>query len=196
MLQTVEGNHQGSNADGFLRHRVKVPPMDDRDPTWRYTWPAGERMAADLAALTSWTGLRVAELGCGQGRCGRAALRLGAGAVVFCDISREPLEHLASQLADQPRARFAEHAWGTPVPDGPYARIIGSDILYRPAFFARLIASIASSLSIDGEALLADPRTSLDEELPGVFAIHALSATVERRPGPYTLVRLRRTPMA
>jgi predicted nicotinamide N-methyase len=165
---------------------------DARDPTWRYPWPAGQRMAADLTTLRDWSGGRVLELGCGQGLVGRAALAAGAAQVTFTDISDEPLEHLRSLLADEPRARFLHHAWGDPVPAGPYDVVVGGDILYRPAFFPQLVRSIAAALDVGGTALLGDPRTELEQDLEERLRQAGFSTSTQRRPGPYTLLTAQR----
>lgn len=163
----------------------------DGDDTWRYPWPAGRRLAADLATLRDWTGVRVAELGCGPGHVGQAALAAGAGQVTFADINQAPLEHLASVLGANPRVRLERHAWGEPLAGGPYQVLLGGDILYRPAFFQRLATSLAGALAADGVAYLADPRTELDAEWFAALDERGLVWTTTRRPGPYTLVEAR-----
>ncbi len=169
-------------------------PAPDGDLTWAYPWPAGERLAADLALVVSVDGLRVAELGCGRGRCGLTAATLGARSVVFCDVAPEPLAYveralLANGLANGSTCR---HAWGTPVPGAPYDLLIGADILYRPLFHRALLLSIANSLTPGGLALLADPRSVLEAELADIAVDVGLHMHHESRPGPYTLVRLTR----
>ncbi len=165
---------------------------DDRDPTWRYPWPAGRRLAEDLPHLLDWTGLRICELGCGQGIVGRAALTAGAASVTFTDISQEPLDHLTTLLGQDPRVQCLAYAWGEPLPGGPYDLMVGGDILYRPAFFDRLANSIGQGLASGGFALLADPRTELEPELTTLLTAEGLTVTIERRPGPYTLLRAHR----
>ena len=170
-----------------------VPAAGDGDLTWAYPWPAGERLARDLDAVLDPTGLRVAELGCGRGRCGVTALLLGAAQATFCDLAPEPLAYVRDALAAnrlETRGITALHAWGDPVPGGPFDLVIGADILYRPAFHRALLTSIAGALTPGGRALLADPRTSLEEDLPALAAGLGLSWQPERRPGNYTLVRL------
>ncbi len=164
----------------------------DADPTWRYPWPAGTRLAGDVALLTEFRGRRCCELGCGRGAVGRAALAAGAAEVLFLDISPEPLALLADELGHDPRVRTARHAWGDPVPDGPYDLVLGGDILYRPPYFRRLIHSVGLALDGGSTALLADPRTTLEPELFDAIAAEGLTATQERREAGYTLLRLRR----
>ena len=166
------------------------------DLTWAYPWPAGERLSRDLAEVVDCQGLRMAELGCGRGKTGLTALALGAARVTFCDIAREPLEYVQKALTANSfttRGITCQHTWGEPIPGGPFAVILGADILYRPAFQAALLSSIAASLDPTGVALLADPRSELEPELVLLTAKLQLQLECIRRPGPYTLVRVTRT---
>lgn len=162
---------------------------DDR-PTWAYAWPAGERIRGELTALVELAGRRVCDLGCGQGRLGLTALLAGA-AVCFADGSSHPLRWLRAVLAaNDLDADCVEHQWGDLLPGGPYDLVLGGDILYRPECFADLLATIAASLVPDGCALLADPRSRLEPELPELAATAGLRWASERRDAGYTLVRL------
>lgn len=170
---------------------ILEPAHGDADLTWAYPWPAGERLAADLASVVDCRGLRIAELGCGRGRTGLTALLLGAAEVLFTDLAPEPLAYVNLALEAnrlQSRGRTALHAWGAPLPDGPFDLLIGADILYRPAFHAALLQSIASSLGPLGRCLLADPRTELEPELPALAASCGLLWKPQRRTKQYTLV--------
>lgn len=180
--------------------RPTLAPADgDADLTWAYPWPAGERLARDLPALQAqiptMRGGRLAEIGCGRGHAGLHALLHGAAHVTFCDLVAEPLAYVAEALRLnqwEARGTVQRHAWGEPIPGGPYQGILGADILYRPAFQPALLTSIASSLTRDGWALLADPRSILEQELPHIAAEFGLSWSTQRRPGPYTLTMLQR----
>jgi predicted nicotinamide N-methyase len=169
-------------------------PSGDADLTWAYPWPGGERLAADLPALGPWNGLRIAELGCGRGRCGLTLLLLGAESCLFCDGSPEPLAYVTSALAHNhlaERGCTAQHSWGAMVPNGPYDVLIGADILYRPAYHVALLTSLAGALAPQGRALLSDPRAELEPDLRDQAQSVGLSWHEERRPGEYTLVTLR-----
>lgn len=166
------------------------PAIGNADLTWAYPWPAGERLAADLAEVVDCRGLHIAEIGCGRGRTGITALLLGATDVLFADLAPEPLNYVHAALAANyltDRGQTAIHAWGDPVPDGPYDLLLGADILYRPAFHAALLRSVASSLRPDGRCLLSDPRTELEPELPVIAATYGLEWRQERRSNHYTL---------
>jgi predicted nicotinamide N-methyase len=157
------------------------------DGTWRYTWPAGSRLLGELDVLVTVAGRRVLDLGCGQGRLGLWALAHGAAEVVFADQSETAL----AAIHVQPGIRCMVHHWGDPLPECDL--LLGGDILYRPALFPALMTSVASALrNAAAEAILVDPRSRLEEELPQLAATWGLTWEPERRGPGYTLVRLRR----
>jgi predicted nicotinamide N-methyase len=162
--------------------------VDADDGTWRYDWPAGARLLAELSSLVEVRGRRVIDLGCGSGRLGRWAAAAGAAAVLFADQSPAAL----AAIPPVPGCAMLVHRWGEALP--PCDLLLGGDILYRPALFPALLDSVATALADGGAALLADPRARLEDELPQLAAARGLGWMVERRPGPYTLVRLRRCP--
>jgi SAM-dependent methyltransferase len=158
---------------------------DPDDATWRYDWPAGGRLLAELDVLCDPRGLTVIDLGCGSGRLGAWARGRGAARVLFADLSPTAL---AAVAARHPGAETLLHRWGDPLPTADL--VLGGDILYRPALFPALIVSLASALRSGGQALFADPRSSLEKELPELCRDAGLSWTCERRPGDYTLARI------
>ncbi|MCK6490628.1 MAG: protein N-lysine methyltransferase family protein [Planctomycetes bacterium] len=174
-------------------------PDDAADPagadlTWAYDWPAGRGLARDLAALADCRGRRVADLGCGRGGLGAAALQAGAAAVAFCDGSARALAYVAeavrlNQAGD--RARCHIHRWGEPLPDGPWDLILGGDLLYRPAVVPALLASIAASLAAEGCALLSDMRHQADDEIEASAGQQGLTTRWQQADG-YALYRLNR----
>ncbi|MFW5846224.1 MAG: methyltransferase, partial [Planctomycetota bacterium] len=148
----------------------------DYRPTWAYTWPAGERLAADLPQLNDCRGRQVCDLGCGRGVLGLQALRSAAASVVFADASPHPLAWVDAVLqanAWQDRGRTLVHRWGTALP--PCDLVLGGDILYRPECFVDLLDSLAAAARQGAEILLSDPRTELEQELPGLAASRGLS---------------------
>ena len=162
----------------------------DERPTWAYDWPAGKRLAGELTELATLDGQRVCDLGCGRGRLGLIAAMAGAQ-VTWADGSPHPLAFVAATAACNGLAgQHVLHQWGEPVPHGPYDLIVGGDILYRPECFTALLRSIADSLAPHGQALLSDPRSRLESELPEIAATCGLSWRSERRPAGYTLVCL------
>lgn len=153
------------------------------DLTGAYPWPAGNRFARDLHDVVPVAGRRVLDLGCGPGQCGRRALELGAAVVVFADGSPAVVAAIGGGAI--------LHQWGEPVPGAPFDVILGGDILYRPECFTDLLCSIATALAADGVALLSDPRSVLDDELP-VLALAAHLTWTTVRHADYTLARLTR----
>lgn len=113
--------------------------------------------------------------------------------MVLCDAAPEPLAYVQQALAANrfSHGSTSRHTWGEPLHAGPYEVIIGADILYRPAYHRALLSTITTSLAPSGVALLSDPRSELEPELPAVAAAQGLTWEVERRPGNYTLIRCR-----
>lgn len=170
----------------------EVADSDER-PTWAYTWPAGLRLLGDLAELIDLRGLRVCDLGCGRGLLGLAALQLGAASVHFCDASETVLSYVQECLDHNglsQRSSCHPHRWGTPIPGAPFDLILGGDILYRPECFTELLDSIATGLSQEGQALLADPRQKLEKELSALAIARSLRTTIQRHKT-YTLINFR-----
>ena len=161
------------------------------DGTWRYTWPAGERLLSELTELIDPRGKTVIDLGCGRGRLGRWALEHGATRVVFADQSSAALAEVMGGLGTfVTYAQALQHSWGEPLPRVDL--VLGGDILYRAQMFGKLLTSVASALAQGGRAVLADPRVNLEPELPVIAAECGLSWSTERRPTSYTLCTLAR----
>ncbi len=170
-----------------------APAGADEDATGAYSWPAGSRMARELAELAACGGAQVADLGCGLGQLGYTALALGARQVLFADGSAGLIDLAARTIAGNrlgARAQASLHRWGQALPAAPYQLILGGDILYRPECFAALCDTISASLAPGGQCLLADPRTRLEDEFAAELARHALSWRLERRDLGYTLARV------
>jgi 2-polyprenyl-3-methyl-5-hydroxy-6-metoxy-1,4-benzoquinol methylase len=156
------------------------------DGTWRYRWPAGQRMAAELGELLPLAGARVVDLGCGQGGLGNRALELGAAAVLFADGAAGSV----AALAGIPDATAVRHDWGDPLPGGPWPVILAGDVLYRDAWVPALMASIRASLAPEGVALVSDPRADLGVAVAAA-QMAGLAVALERRAAGYSLLRLR-----
>jgi predicted nicotinamide N-methyase len=158
--------------------------MNITDGTWKYAWPAGERLLTEIAGLIDVRGRTVIDLGCGRGRLGLWAAAQGAQ-VTFADGCPEALAAVAQELQARGLAgTLLHHTWGEPLPHADL--LLGGDILYRSALFPELVTSIASA-SCPG--LLADPRTSLEPELAELALAAGLEWRSERRQAGYTLIR-------
>lgn len=162
----------------------------DDDVTCLYQWPSGTRLAEYLpthfAELAPCRDRRVADIGCGRGVLGLTAYATGAASVLFADASPVAVEFLARVIALNalnalaPRVHVVQHQWGTALPGEPYDLILGGDILYRPECFADLMITIARSLSVNGCALLSDPRSTLEPQLAELAAMHRLKWITQR----------------
>jgi predicted nicotinamide N-methyase len=176
-----------------------VTTHEAADDTGAYAWPGGTRLARELPALADCRGLAVCDLGCGQGALAAAALAAGAAEVLCLDGSWEALAQARSRLATAttpaPAARFLRHCWGErlPVACGTFPLVLGGDILYRPECHPQLLRTLADLLAAHGQALLSDPRSQLEDELPALARAVGLDWAGERRAG-FTLVRLRWLP--
>lgn len=172
---------------------VESDPNGD-DHTGVYSWPAGDRFARDFADIIDCNGLRVLDIGCGRGHLGFSALTFQAASVVFADGNkgvRDGVEVVIAANALADRVSVIAHAWGDPVPGGPFDLVLGGDVLYRAALFPALIASMAGALAPQGSIVLSDPRYQLEPELPQIAADHGLSWTTTRR-SDVTIATLRR----
>ena len=160
--------------------------------TWPYLWPGGLRLAADLCQLLPAPDpqLLVVDLGCGRGLLGMMALMLGFERVVFADGDALPLSLIEPCLQPFPQARCQTVVWGEALAGDAATLILGGDILYRPTYHPALLATIAGSLSAQGQALLGDPRHGIEADFPAQAASAGLHCDCELRPGPYTLCRL------
>ena len=164
--------------------------------TWPYLWPGGLRLAADLPQLLQEhpTPSSTLDLGCGRGLLGFAAMHWGLPRVTCVDGDAQAVAAVGQQARnlglDQLQAQL--HAWdGSAIPGGPFACILGGDVLYRPQFHRALLRTVAAQLRRDGEAWLADPRQQLEPQLPIIAAELGLTWSHSLRPGPYSLCRLR-----
>lgn len=158
--------------------------------TWPYLWPGGLRLAADLAALLPPPTGRLLDLGCGRGLLGMQAWLLGWRRITFADGDPAALGMLQDCLKDMPEADCQLLEWDKALVGPSYDVILGGDILYRPEYHASLLACIASQLSNQGQALLADPRSQIEANLGQLACRNGLDLSIEQRPGPYTLCRL------
>jgi predicted nicotinamide N-methyase len=185
-----------SHLDWLIRpaHGPRPAPSGTADDvTGAYAWPAGSKLASELAVLADCRGALVADLGCGLGQLGFSALALGAQRVLFADGAPELIDLAARTIACNQlatRAQASRHHWGQPLPGAGYTLILGGDILYRPECFAALADTISASLAHGGECLLADPRTRLEDELAALLADRRLGWRSERRSTGYTLARV------
>jgi ribosomal protein L11 methylase PrmA len=153
------------------------------DGTGAYTWPAGRRLIGDLAQVVDLRARAVIDLGCGPGGLGLAALSLGAATVAFADADAAAIDALLAQ------GRSAiVHRWGEPWPRPRADVVLCGDCLYRASHFPALASTISACLLPDGLAVLSDPRSTLEPELPAIFAAQGLALTQERR-ADYTLLR-------
>ena len=126
------------------------------DPYWAMRWPACEELARVCQPPWRFDAARVLELGCGCGLAGIAAA-WGDRRVTLTDGDPRAVA-LAKANAQLNGREVDAHVldWRDPQ-RGEYDAVIGADLLYQPDLHAPLLATLASVLTDDGKALLADP---------------------------------------
>ena len=159
-----------ASVDGLFDHPAvqAAYAADEYIPYWAQLWPAG-RMLAKAVLREAWPAWpvsdksgqkrpRVLELGCGLGLAGIAALSCGFH-VTFSDIDRLATKFAATNARLNGFDRFDTALIDfRKVPPGLQAEVIlGSDLLYEARLLEPLVRFLATVLTPDGLALIADP---------------------------------------
>ncbi len=135
-------------------------------PYWAFLWP-GARLLAEYILSQVWPpGTRAAEIGCGLGLAGLAALATGMH-VTFTDYSPAALA-LATHNArlnrfDQFATRIVD--WQDP-PREPFDLLLGADDLYEPRCLGDVLRVLDAMLARAGVALLSDPDRAVADAFP------------------------------
>lgn len=136
---------------------------EEIDPFWAATWRAALGLDRFLAGC-ELAGQRVLELGCGSGQAGTGAALRGAR-VTFTDSVEFALEvaklnfwaAMGTGLADADQ--FVRLTWGSQIlPQPKFPIIIGSDLVYDPSHFERLIGCARQHLAEAGRLFLSEPH--------------------------------------
>ncbi|HVV82193.1 MAG TPA: methyltransferase domain-containing protein [Kofleriaceae bacterium] len=158
-----------------LEHRVAglvlaAPDVEvGRRSVFAHLWPAGQRLAEQLAGplAAGLAGRRAIELGCGLGAPGLAAARAGAD-VLLTDVEPEALELArANAQANGLEVAVRRLRWGE-VPrelEGAFDVVLAADVAYDPRERGPLLATIEALLAAGGVAWLADPERTSRREL-------------------------------
>ncbi len=139
-------------------------------PYWTKVWPASLLLAGLVAQLSLPPEGEVLELGAGMGLPGLVAAARGRR-VILTDLDPDALEfaRAAAELSGLgERVAVRSLDWRRPSPDlGPFATILGAEVLYRPAGFPALAALCDRLLAPEGTVLFCHQVEHLN---PGFFA--------------------------
>ncbi|MFO7803516.1 MAG: methyltransferase [Desulfovermiculus sp.] len=126
-------------------------------PFWAKIWPTSLLLSHVLSSSPSKQEEDVLEIGAGVGVCGLVAAHRGArvtitdnhpDALLFARIN--VLKNSLAERVELARADFTSDRL-----DRRFARIIGSEVLYRESAYTPLVSFLDQHLTPDGEALLA-----------------------------------------
>jgi 2-polyprenyl-3-methyl-5-hydroxy-6-metoxy-1,4-benzoquinol methylase len=174
-------------------------------PYFGAIWPAAEslvaRLLADPPLVAGGAPLEVLDLGCGLGACGFAAARRGAR-VTFMDWEPRALEIVEASALRQElpiaRFRFVSADWRRPPKMGPFARILGADVLYEDRNAPAVADFLARHLAPGAEAWITDPNRPHARRFPdlarraGLEFLAAEILPAMKHAIDVTLLRLRR----
>jgi ETFB lysine methyltransferase len=152
-----------ANADDLISEEDFI--RDERMPYWADLWPSSLMLARAMANEVG-RGARLIELGCGSGLVTVASAIAGYD-VLATDYYDDALlftqANVERNLPGQ-SVRTREVDWRQ-MPDdlGTFPRVIAADVLYEPTYGDLVANAIATTLTPDGRATVADPgRLSRD----------------------------------
>jgi predicted nicotinamide N-methyase len=156
-------------------------------PYWAELWDSAGGIGQYLArAETSLAGVRVLDLGCGQGLAGCVAAALGAR-VLFADLEAPALLFARlNSLPFTPRIGTRRLNWQTDRLDQSFDLILGADILYERKQWDHLEPFWRAHLATNGRVLLGEPGRQtgdlfLDWIGPRGWKLEQLEETVPTR---------------
>lgn len=155
---------------------------DERIPYWADIWPSSRALAEHLIR-ESGAGRRLLELGCGVGLVSAAAASVGFE-VVASDYYSAALEFTqANSLRNglpPPQTRNVD--WRRfPEELSNFDVVVGSDVLYEPAYSALVPEALAKSLAPGGTAWMTDPMRRSAAPFADECRARGLKATLVRR---------------
>lgn len=148
-----------TNPDDLLIAALADPktPAEELDPFWAATWRAAIGLDRFLQRL-DLQGVRVLELGCGSGKAGIGAAAQGAHATLTDAVG------IALQVAKlngwpiRERLEFRRLKWDNEFLGEQFPIILGSDLVYDPSVFEKLIACADRHLQPNGRLYLSEPH--------------------------------------
>ncbi len=147
------------------------PGAEERIPYWAEHWPSADAL---LRWLVAGRGPRrpgkALELGCGLGRLGMAALRMGWD-LQLSDRDPEALALLRINLERNGLSpnRALRLDWRESAPER-FDTILAADILYEQIFTDQIAAFLKDALNPGGRAFIAEPWRPVAEPAVAAFA--------------------------
>lgn len=152
-----------------LREQGVAPKRELRMPYWAAVWESAQALADHLAArdvVSSLSGVRALDLGCGMGMAGAAMALLGAR-VTLADIDTAGL--MFARLNTLPwadRCRVTRCDWTVDDLGERYDLIVGADVLYDVSQWEPVEAFCRRHLAEGGTLLLGEPSRPKAERYP------------------------------
>lgn len=130
-------------------------------PYWAHLWTASRALAKHIAERNDWTGLRVADVGCGLGLLGVLAALKGAE-VVAMDVAAEAVAMTRANAALNGCRVSVRQADLRQVVGETFDRCLAADVTYDPALQEALAEFLARHLAADGIAWCAESVRTRD----------------------------------
>jgi 2-polyprenyl-3-methyl-5-hydroxy-6-metoxy-1,4-benzoquinol methylase len=129
----------------------------EADPFWATLWRAYRGLVQYLCQMPL-QGMRILEVGCGQGAMGIATALYGAEVTLSDSVSNALLVAQIHAWPVRHRVRVRRLRWGIDRCDGERFPIIaGSDVLYEPLAWDDLMKTAEEHLEPDGQLLFSEP---------------------------------------
>ncbi len=153
---------------------------DERIPYWADVWPSA-RVLAERIATWNGAGRGLLELGCGLGFVATVAAA-GGFRVVATDYYEEALDfarlHALLNGLPAPRTRIVDwRDWSGDL--DRYDVVVGSDVLYEPAYSWLIAGALDRTLAADGEAWITDPCRRHAQSFPQACRERRLEAELQ-----------------
>lgn len=172
------------NADDLISEADYV--MDERLPYWADIWPASVVLGEWLLAHPSTE--RTLELGCGSGLVTTSAVMSGRSVLATDYYADAVLFAKANAIRNAGKAPEAQMVDWSSLPGdlGTFDLILAADVLYEPRYPPMVANAIATTLSPNGKAIIADPGRVSAPLLPAELETRKLEI-LKKETFPYSL---------
>ena len=152
----------------FLDSFLDKDDVFNEFPLWSKIWEASIVLANHLAAMPADPKKHFLEIGCGIGVVGIVAAYCGHR-VTMTEYNRDSLNFaranaVVNHAPEFPAPEIVELDWTKPSLEGRFDMILGSEVVYKEAYFKPLMALFRRYLKPNGEIVLAEGlrKTSLE----------------------------------